>query len=73
MYRLISIFFIGSLCSLQAQTTMTPELLWQLGRVTGLGITADGKSVIYSVNTPNVEANKGSSKMYKIPIDGGKA
>ncbi len=73
MYRLISIFFIGSICSLQAQTTMTPELLWQLGRVSGLGITADGKSVIYSVNTPNVEANKGSSKMYQIPIDGGKA
>ncbi|MBK9982462.1 MAG: S9 family peptidase [Saprospiraceae bacterium] len=72
MHKFISIILIASVCSLQAQTTMTPELLWQLGRVTGLGITEDGKSVIYSVNTPNVEANKGSSKMYQISIDGGK-
>lgn len=73
MYRLFLILCTAFTCSLQAQTTMTPELLWQLGRVTGLGITADGKNVVYSVNTPNVEANKGSSKMYQIPIDGGKA
>ncbi len=74
MYKfLATISFIMALFSLQAQSTMTPELLWQLGRVTGLGITADGKKLIYSVNTPNVEANKGSSKMYQISIEGGKA
>ncbi|HZV70287.1 MAG TPA: S9 family peptidase [Saprospiraceae bacterium] len=73
MYRFILIFCIASVCSLHAQTALTPELLWKLGRVNGLGITSDGKSVIYSVNTPNVEANKGSSKMYEISIEGGKA
>ncbi|MEO6132839.1 MAG: S9 family peptidase, partial [Saprospiraceae bacterium] len=31
------------------------------------------KNVVYSVSTPSVEANKGSSKMYQIPIEGGKA
>jgi dipeptidyl aminopeptidase/acylaminoacyl peptidase len=50
---------------------MTPELLWKLGRVNGMGVTTDGQQVIYSVSTPDVEVNKGSSKMYSIPISGG--
>ena len=50
---------------------MTPELLWKLGRVSGLGVMPDGKNVVYSVNTPDWEANKGSTKMYQISIDGG--
>ena len=54
-----------------AQNKMTPELLWKLGRVAGLGISKDGKYVVYSVNTPNVEANKGNRKSYMIPVEGG--
>lgn len=50
---------------------MTPELLWKLGRVTGLGISKDGKYVAYSVNTPDWEANKGIRKSYIIPVGGG--
>ncbi|HET6994703.1 MAG TPA: S9 family peptidase [Chitinophagaceae bacterium] len=56
-----------------AQNKMTPELLWKLGRVTGLGISKDGKYVIFSVNTPDWEANKGSRKSYMIPVAGGTA
>jgi len=52
---------------------MTPELLWKLGRVTGLGISKDGKYVVYSVNTPDLEANKGSRKSYIMPVNGGTA
>jgi dipeptidyl aminopeptidase/acylaminoacyl peptidase len=56
-----------------AQELLTPELLWSLGRVTGLGVTADGKNVIYSVSTPNTESNKSSRKLYSIPVTGGDA
>src|SRR6266496_217830 len=56
-----------------AQNKMTPELLWKLGRVTALGISKDGKYIIYSVNTPDWEANKGNRKSYMIPVDGGTA
>jgi dipeptidyl aminopeptidase/acylaminoacyl peptidase len=56
-----------------AQNKMTPELLWKLGRVTGLGISKDGKYVIYSVNTPDWETNKGTRKSYMIPVNGGTA
>jgi dipeptidyl aminopeptidase/acylaminoacyl peptidase len=52
---------------------MTPELLWKLGRVTGLGISKDGKYAVYSVNTPDWEANKGSRKSYVVPVNGGTA
>ncbi|MBK8608584.1 MAG: S9 family peptidase [Chitinophagaceae bacterium] len=50
---------------------MTPELLWKLGRVSGLGISTDGKYVLYSVSTPNAEANKSSRKKYMVPVTGG--
>ena len=56
-----------------AQNVMTPEILWSLGRVSGLGVTPDGQSVIYNVSTPNVASNKSSSKLYSIPIAGGAA
>ena len=56
-----------------AQNVMTPELLWKLGRITPLGISKDGKNVIYKVSTPSIEENKSSSKEYAVPINGGTA
>ena len=54
-----------------AQNRLTPELLWQLGRVNGLGLSKDGKYVVYSVGIPNATENKTNRKSYIIPIDGG--
>jgi len=68
---LLTIGMIG--LSASAQNVMTPELLWQLGRVSPLGITKDGKSIIYKVSIPSVEENKSDSKVYSIPASGGKA
>ncbi|MGV3461433.1 MAG: alpha/beta fold hydrolase [Flavobacterium sp.] len=59
--------------SASAQQKMTPELLWKLGRVSSLGITTDGKSIIYKVSTPDVAENKSNSKFYIIPVNGGAA
>jgi dipeptidyl aminopeptidase/acylaminoacyl peptidase len=50
---------------------MTPEILWSLGRVSGVGISLDGKNVVYKVSTPDIEANKLNAKTYSIPITGG--
>lgn len=65
--------FIAASCitSVQAQNKMTPELLWKLGRVSGLGISSDGRYVVYSVSTPNAAENKSSRKTYAIPLTGG--
>lgn len=59
--------------SILAQQNLTPETLWQLGRVTPLGISKDGKLLIYKVGTPSVEENKINSKYYTIPVQGGNA
>jgi hypothetical protein len=56
-----------------AQNVMTPELLWNLGRVTPLGISKDGKNVVFKVSTPSVEENKSNSKFYTVPVNGGNA
>lgn len=59
--------------SASAQNVLTPELLWRLERVTVLGISKDGKSIVYKVGTPSVEENKSNSKFFTIPIAGGLA
>lgn len=67
------IFLIFSVLSMSsnAQQMMTPEKLWQLGRVTPIGISKDGKSLIYKVGTPNIQENKIVSKYYSVPVGGG--
>lgn len=57
--------------SVETQNGMSPELMWQLGRVSPLGLSKDGKSVIYRVSTPNMDENKFSSKVYSVNINGG--
>jgi dipeptidyl aminopeptidase/acylaminoacyl peptidase len=60
-------------CGSFAQNKMTPELLWQLGRVGGLGISKDGKYVLYNVSSYNATENTGSTKTYMVPVAGGDA
>ena len=68
------LFAITTLLSLGAAAqNMTPELLWKLGRVSGLGISKDGKYVVYSVSTPDAALNKSSRKSYIVPVNGGDA
>ena len=54
-----------------AQNAMSPELLLKLGRVSALGLSKDGKNIIYKVDTPSAEENKSNSKYYSLPINGG--
>ncbi|MBA4318607.1 MAG: S9 family peptidase [Flavobacterium sp.] len=54
-----------------AQNVMSPEMLWKLGRVTALGVSKDGKNIVYKVTTPSIEENKSDSKFYTIPVNGG--
>jgi dipeptidyl aminopeptidase/acylaminoacyl peptidase len=56
-----------------AQKVMTPENLWQLGRVSAAGVTQDGQQLIFRVGTPEISENTSRVKIYKIPLAGGKA
>ncbi len=69
----ITTLLVISTLFLSAQDRMTPELLWQLGRVGGAGIAADQQTVYYSVTYPNAETNKSSRKHFTVSIKGGAA
>ena len=70
---IIAVFFISLSTSIFSQKTMTPELLWTLGRVSAVGITKDGKDVIYNVTRYNIDSNDKATKHYKISLTGGEA
>ena len=72
-YITLSILFFAFHASSFCQNTMTPELLWKLGRVNATGISKDKQYIIYSVSTPDVEQNKSGTKTYRIPVAGGNA
>ncbi|NGX85157.1 S9 family peptidase [Aequorivita sp. KMM 9714] len=54
-----------------AQKTMTPELLWQVKKVSPIGISDNGEVLFYKVTTPNMEENSFDSKFYAMKVTGG--
>lgn len=57
--------------SVQAQShVMTPETLWELGRVSPVKVSDDNKTLYYSVTTPNIADNDFETSYYQIGIDG---
>lgn len=69
----IVLFALSLVClNTFAQDVMTKELLWKLGRVSPVGITKDGKNLIYKVTHAKMEENSFESKTYEIPLAGGK-
>ncbi len=55
-----------------AQQKMSPELLWQLGRVGGETVLTDG-TVIYGVSRYTLADNKSERNLFAVPIKGGAA
>lgn len=66
-------FLLAFLCAgvLFAQKTMTPELLWQVKKVSPIGISDNGEVLFYKVTTPNIEENSFDSKYYAMKVSGG--
>jgi len=75
MLRLLLVASLGLAFSAgsTASELMTPEKLWQVKRVSPLGLNKDKTHVIYKVTTPSVEKNNFSSKVYQVPVKGGKS
>jgi len=64
-----SILFFSFIFSVTAQDVLTPEALVQLNKVSGQGITKDGKFVIYGVSKYDLSSDSKSRISYKIPIE----
>lgn len=66
---------------LQADTTLTtaqvearlftPEVMLKMGRLASSLLSPDGKSVIYTLNYQNVEANNSTTSLWIMPAEGG--
>lgn len=67
---LLGIMMLGT-TPLLAQQKLTPEKLWQLGRVSGDLINKNNGDVIYSVNKINIEENKGNKNTFALSLKTG--
>lgn len=56
-----------------AQQKLTSEFLWKLGRVGNVHVSPDGSTIIYTVTSTDVPANRGFNILYSMPAAGGTA
>jgi len=59
--------------SANAQNVMTTESLLELGKVGAMGVTKDGKSIIYNVRKYSAKEGKATNTQYIMTIAGGDA
>ncbi len=51
---------------------MTPEVLWQMGRIGSVSLASDGTTLLYDVRYYNKEQNNSTTKIYATDINNGK-
>lgn len=56
-----------------AQQPMTPEQLWNLGRLSVETLSPDRQQIIYGVSQFDLEANKSQRNLFTVPVLGGAA
>jgi dipeptidyl aminopeptidase/acylaminoacyl peptidase len=66
------LFTLGFNLTAQKQK-MTPELLWDLGRVSGETMSPDGSMLYFGITRYDVDKNKGNRDLYMMPVEGGEA
>ncbi len=54
-------------------TPLSPKALWELGRVSAEGLSADGTQLIYGVSNYQFDDNKSEKNLFVIPTKGGVA
>jgi len=52
---------------------MSPEVLWGMGRLSGLKVSPDGTTILYGITYYNIALNKGNRDLYSVPVAGGSA
>lgn len=74
MHKIVFNFlFSFAFIAMSAQEVMTPEILLQLNKVSGTGLTKDGNNLIYSISNYTLETNSKSKTTYQVSINGGDA
>ncbi|MGF1638550.1 MAG: prolyl oligopeptidase family serine peptidase [Cyclobacteriaceae bacterium] len=60
-----------SCMNLNAQDLLSPELLWQLKQMSEVKVSPDGKTILFTLSTPDLTANKSKRELYAMPLAGG--
>ena len=68
---IVFISFIGN--SIFSQQKLTPELIWQMGRIGDAHISPDGNWIVYQVRNADLKENKSANTLYVMPSAGGEA
>ncbi|MFW5724853.1 MAG: prolyl oligopeptidase family serine peptidase [Bacteroidota bacterium] len=63
------IFLAGAL--LAQKQSLTPETLWEFGRVGGMQVSPDQTTILFTVTNYDAEANTSSRDVYTLPVTGG--
>ncbi len=50
---------------------MTPETLWEFGRISDVRVSPDGLTLLFGVTYYDVPENKGTRDLYTMPVQGG--
>lgn len=67
---IVGLSIMAGMATVGAQT-FSPENLWQIGRVKGVGIAKDKKTLVYKVGSPDIGENKIINTYYQMPVSGG--
>ena len=57
----------------EAKRPITFDDMMQMRRISGAEVSPDGKWVVYTVATPDMEANRNASNIWLVPTAGGDA
>ncbi|MCF0191043.1 MAG: S9 family peptidase [Marinilabiliaceae bacterium] len=56
---------------LEAGSRLTPELIWQMGRVGNPQVSPDGNTMVFTIAYTDVKSNKSFTDIYTMPVAGG--
>lgn len=64
MKKIIFLFFTAFTVVSSAQNVLTPEILWDLTRVSGAQISPNGRYALFTETTYDISANKGNADIF---------
>ena len=50
---------------------LTEEILWYMGRLSGVQVAPDGKTLLFGIKYYDYKLNKGNQELYTMPVAGG--
>jgi dipeptidyl aminopeptidase/acylaminoacyl peptidase len=71
MAKILAFFMLLLSSLLTAQSKLTPELLWKIGRVNLEDVSPDGRQAVYSVTRFDMASNKSSKVLYLVQVASG--